>query len=77
MVLDLDKHLSQPNVILELDMEKAYNRVEWHFLLFMLRQFGFQVGSMDLFFRMFCNCWFSGLINGKPGGFFKSSRSVR
>ncbi|XP_071924898.1 uncharacterized protein [Coffea arabica] len=74
---EIDRKLVEPNVILKLDMEKAYDRVEWPFLLFMLRQFGFEEGVVDLLFRTFSNSWFSVLINGEPSGLFKSSRGVR
>nr|XP_027124187.1 uncharacterized protein LOC113740870 [Coffea arabica] len=65
MAQDLDRRLKDPNLILKLDLEKAYDRVEWPFLLFMLRQFGFQEQVVDLCFRTFSNSWFSVLINGR------------
>ena len=40
--------LSHSNVILKLDTEKTYDWVEWPFLLFMLRKFGFQKMIIDL-----------------------------
>nr|XP_027127722.1 uncharacterized protein LOC113743823 [Coffea arabica] len=72
LVLDLDRRLIDPNLILKLDMEKAYDRVDWSFLLFMLTQYGFEEAVMDLLFRTFSNSWFSVLINGEPTGFVKS-----
>ena len=77
LALGLNRHLGDPNLILKLDMEKAYDQVEWDFLIFMLCQFGFQEWSIDLLFRTLSNSWFSVLINGIPSGFFKSSRGVR
>ncbi|XP_071914053.1 uncharacterized protein [Coffea arabica] len=77
LVMDLDRRLRHPNIMLKLDMEKAYDRVEWSFLLFMLRQFGFQERVVDIFFRLVSNNWFSVLVNGEAAGFFKSSRGVR
>ncbi|XP_027155903.1 uncharacterized protein LOC113756420, partial [Coffea eugenioides] len=77
LILDLDKKLRHPNVILKLDMEKAYDRVEWGFLLYMLREFGFKEGVVDLVFRLISNVWFSVLVNGELTSFFKSTRGVR
>ncbi|XP_071920617.1 uncharacterized protein [Coffea arabica] len=77
LILDLDKKLRHPNVILKLDMEKAYDRVEWGFLLYMLREFGFKEGVVDLVFRLISNVSFSVLVNGELASFFKSTRGVR
>ncbi|XP_027120510.1 uncharacterized protein [Coffea arabica] len=77
LILDLDKKLRHPNVILKLDMEKAYDRVEWGFLLYMLREFGFKEGVVDLIFRLISNVWFSVLVNGELTSVFKSTRGVR
>ena len=77
LMLDLDRKLAHPNLVIKLDMEKAYDRVELPFLLFMLRSFGFSEVSVDLLFRILSNSWFSVLVNGQPTGFFKSSRGVR
>ena len=77
LVVDLDRRLRHPNLMLKLDMEKAYDRVEWPFLLFMLRKFGFAEHVVDIIFRLVSNNWFSVLVNGEPSGFFKSTRGVR
>ncbi|XP_071909741.1 uncharacterized protein [Coffea arabica] len=49
---ELDRRLEISNLMLKLDIEKAYDRVEWSFLLFMLRAFGFQENVIDSIFRM-------------------------
>ncbi|XP_071914026.1 uncharacterized protein [Coffea arabica] len=74
---ELDRRLEVPNLMLKLNMEKAYDRVEWSFLFFMLRSFGFQEPAVDLIFRLVANNWFFVLVNGEPAGFFKSTRGVR
>ena len=47
---ELDRRLETPNLLLKLDMKNVYDRVEWLFLLFMLRVFGFfgKCGRSDL-----------------------------
>ncbi|XP_027169914.1 uncharacterized protein LOC113769603 [Coffea eugenioides] len=77
LVLDLDRRLVDPNLILKLDMEKAYDRVDWSFLIFLLRQYGFEEVVVDLLFRTFSNTWFSVLVNKEPTGFVKSYQGVR
>nr|XP_027109211.1 uncharacterized protein LOC113729081 [Coffea arabica] len=61
---ELDRQLEIPNLMLKLDMENAYDRVEWSFLLFMLKAFGFQENAVDLIFRLVANNWFSILAGG-------------
>lgn len=65
------------NVALKLDMEKAYNRLDWQFLILVLHRFGFSETWIDVLWRSVSNSWFSILINGSPTGFFKSHRGVR
>ncbi|XP_051135512.1 uncharacterized protein LOC127254464 [Andrographis paniculata] len=77
MVHDLNWRHKLYNVILKLDMSKAYDRLDWNFLRAILSQFGFNEGVVQLISNCFSNCWFSILINGKLEGFFKSSRGLR
>ncbi|XP_042026496.1 uncharacterized protein LOC121773661 [Salvia splendens] len=66
-----------PNLALKLDMTKAYDRVQWSFLLRILTRMGFPARWIDMVDRCVNNCWFSVLINGAPAGFFKSTRGLR
>ncbi|KAK2639293.1 hypothetical protein Ddye_027088 [Dipteronia dyeriana] len=65
------------NVILKIDMSKAYDRVEWKFVDQTLHAFGFP----DFFCKMIHNCittpWFSVMMHGTFKGFFKSKRGLR
>lgn len=40
--------MTEANVILKLDMAKAYDRIEWRFLLRAMEVFGFSTSSRDL-----------------------------
>ncbi|XP_019240115.1 PREDICTED: uncharacterized protein LOC109220106 [Nicotiana attenuata] len=66
-----------PNVVIKLDMAKAYDRLSWLFLTKMLRQLGFSEAFIGMIFDLVGNNWYSILINGQPKGFFKSSRGVK
>ncbi|WRX22756.1 Reverse transcriptase domain - like 10 [Theobroma cacao] len=65
------------NVILKLDMMKAYDRLNWDFLYLILEKFGFSCQWIDIIKRCISNCWFSLLVNGHLVGYFKSERGLR
>ncbi|KAL0283413.1 UNVERIFIED_CONTAM: Retrovirus-related Pol polyprotein from type-2 retrotransposable element R2DM [Sesamum radiatum] len=73
----LGKNGSHSNTIFKLDMEKAYDRVDWTFLYHMLSRVGFPMHWIDKIKKLVENCWFSILINGEGVGFFKSTRGLR
>jgi hypothetical protein len=64
-------------VLCELDMEKAYDHVDWSFLLYLLRRCGFGEKWCSWIKHCILTTRFSVLINGAPFGFFGNSRGVR
>lgn len=62
---------------LKLDMMKVYDKVNWIFLVSLMRSFGFVERWIDMIWRLISNPWISILINGSPCGFFKGSRGLR
>ncbi|XP_060182538.1 uncharacterized protein LOC132612249 [Lycium barbarum] len=66
-----------PNVVMKLDMTKAYDRLSWIFLTNVLRKMGFCEQFISLIYEIVGNNWYSVLINGQPHGFFHSTRGVK
>ena len=64
-------------MLCKLDIEKAYNHVNWEFLLFLLQQCGFSKKWGKWTRCCISTVKFSILINGNPSDFFGSSRGLR
>jgi hypothetical protein len=75
--LDYRLKFGESGLLCKLDMEKAYDHMNWNFLLYILRRCGF--GQKWCFWIACCvsTASFSVLINGSPADFFNSSRGVR
>jgi hypothetical protein len=75
--LDSRLRSGEPGVICKMDLEKAYNHVNWDFLLYMLRMCGFGGKWCSWIAHCVSSVWFSVLVNGSPNGIFSSSRGLR
>ncbi|GAA0164352.1 hypothetical protein LIER_20010 [Lithospermum erythrorhizon] len=64
----IDKGKKEGNVILNLDMSKAFDKLSWSFLQKVLRKFGFSESWIGRVMACLNNNWFSVLINGKSEG---------
>lgn len=64
-------------MLFKFDMSKAYDRLEWRFILRALRAMGLSVSFQDLINHHLCSIWYSISINGFKSSQFQSSRGVR
>lgn len=69
IITDIRKRGKPTNVVIKLDMAKAYGRVSWHFLINVLHKLGFDKLFVDKIWRLMSNNWYSVLINGQPTSF--------
>ncbi|KAL0287319.1 UNVERIFIED_CONTAM: hypothetical protein Scaly_2767600 [Sesamum calycinum] len=77
MIHHLDLRYKNSNMVIKLDMSKAYDRVNWNFLITMMQKMGFPPRFLTLIKHAVQNCWFSILVNGEATGFFKSTQGLR
>ncbi|KAM3288257.1 hypothetical protein P3S67_021687 [Capsicum chacoense] len=77
IVHNISKSSPVGNVILKLDMVKAYDRVSWEYLCEVLRKLSFNEKWTDCIWRLMNNVWYSVNINGSRHDFFNSSRGLK
>ena len=62
---------------MKLDINKAYDKVEWNFLEQIMYKLGFEKSWIDLIMNCISTLSFSVLINGAPKGLVKLERGLR
>ena len=64
-------------MIMKLDIQKAYDMVDWRFLCKTLEAFGFSSQWINLIYKFISTPKNFVLLNGSPKGFFEISRGIR
>ena len=76
-VIDSLLKRKESGVLCKLDLEKAYDRINWDFLLSVMQKMGFGEKWAGWIKWCISTASFSILINGSPTGFFQSTRGLR
>ena len=73
-VIDAWQKRGEKGIICKLDIEKAYDSINWQFLMKVMQKMGF--GSKWLSWMWWCisTAKYSVMVNGVPAGFFSSSK---
>ena len=76
-VIDSILRRKEKGVLYKLDIKKAYDKINWNFIVMVLKTLGF--GEKWIGWIKWCISMtsFSILINGNPVGFFNNSRGLR
>ena len=67
----------ESGLLCKLDIEKAYDHINWDFLFQILEKMGFGGKCISWIKWRISTTTFSVLFNGFPTGFFRSSRGLR
>ena len=67
----------EAGVLCKLDLEKAYDHINWDFLMSVMQKMGFGEKWAGWIRWCISTASFSVLINGSPAGFFQGTRGLR
>ncbi|RVW97689.1 Transposon TX1 uncharacterized 149 kDa protein [Vitis vinifera] len=76
-VIDSWQKRKEKGVICKLDIEKAYDSLNWQFLMKVLQKMGFGQKWLGWMWSCISSARFSVLVNGVPVGFFPSTKGLR
>ncbi|VFQ89227.1 unnamed protein product [Cuscuta campestris] len=77
MVHNLDIKAWGGNIIVKLDLSKAFDKLKWSFLFDVLLRFGFSNRLIHIIHNLMNSSKYSVVVNGKPCGFFSQTRGIK
>ncbi|XP_060210726.1 uncharacterized protein LOC132637688 [Lycium barbarum] len=77
IVHDIKKYNKGGNMVIKLDMAKAYDRMSWDFLITVMKKFGFSDKWLMFVGNLLAGVWYSIIINGNRNGFFTSTHGLK
>ena len=76
-VNQLERKNGSRNMIVKLDIKKAFDAMSWNFIITVLKSFGFDEKFRDWILAIFKSAIISILHNGSPFGLFRCSKGIR
>ena len=76
-LIDARVKSGKPGVVCKLDIEKAYDHVNWNFLLYVMKRMGFGEKWIGWIRHYISTISFAVFVNGSPTEFFSASRGLR
>ena len=76
-VIDFWHKRKEKGMICKLDIEKAYDNINWNFLMKVLLKMGFGSRWTEWICWCISTAKFSVMVNGVPAGFFSNSKGLR
>ncbi|RVW30834.1 Transposon TX1 uncharacterized 149 kDa protein [Vitis vinifera] len=76
-VIDAWQKRGEKGIVCKLDIEKAYDIINWQFLLKVMQKMGFGSKWIGWIWNCISTVKYSVLVNGVPAGFFSSTKGLR
>ena len=76
-VIDVWQKMSEKGLIYKLDIEKAYDSINWLFLMKVMQKMGFGPKWLSWMWWCISTTKYSIMVNEVPAGFFSSSKGLR
>lgn len=77
LLQDIDRKSRGGNIVIKMDLTKAYDRIEWAFLFKVMKDFGFCNNFICMIQRCITNCWYTTSFMGGTDGYYHSTRGLR